>query len=265
MTEPMLSDPSSLAQAAKQFTAEPVVAITTQAPSDTEVALPGGFINREGALVKYAEVRELNGADEEAIARSGSTGRALNTMLQRGLVSLGMESTSKEDLDTLLSGDRDAILIGVRKATFGKNIEFSGSCPTCSAEQSIILDLDNDIPVKTLEDPVEDRLWEYQSKLGTVIVGLPTGLTQRRLLENSDKTAAELNTILLSGCIASIGGSPSMGATSVLKLSWKDREILVQQILERNPGPRLGEVKKACEACGEDIPMPLTLAALFRV
>lgn len=265
MTEPMLSDPSSLAQAVKQFAAEPVVEITTQAPSDTEVALPGGFINREGALVKYAEVRELNGADEEAIARSGSTGRALNTMLQRGLVSLGMESTSKEDLDTLLSGDRDAILIGVRKATFGKSIEFSGACPSCSAEQSIVLDLDKDIPVKNLEDPVEDRLWEYQSKLGTVIVGLPTGLTQRRLLENADKTAAELNTILLSGCIASIGGSPSMGATSVLKLSWKDREILVQQILERNPGPRLGEVKKACEACGEDIPMPLTLAALFRV
>lgn len=265
MTEPMLSDPQSLAQAAKQFTAEPVVEIITQAPSDTEVALPGGFINREGALVKYAEVRELNGADEEAIARSGSTGRALNTMLQRGLVSLGMESTSKEDLDTLLSGDRDAILIGVRKATFGKNIEFSGACPNCSVEQSIVLDLDTDIPVKSLEDPVEDRLWEYESKLGTVIVGLPTGLTQRRLLENSDKTAAELNTILLSGCIASIGGSPSMGATSVLKLSWKDREVLVQQILERNPGPRLGEVKKACEACGEDIPMPLTLAALFRV
>ena len=108
-------------------------------------------------------------------------------------------------------------------------------------------------------------MWEYESKLGTVIVGLPTGLTQRRLLENSDKNSAELNTILLSGCIASINGSPSIGATSVLKLSWKDRDVLVQQILERNPGPRLGEVKKACEACGEDILMPLTLAALFRV
>lgn len=265
MTEQMLSDPQSLAQAAKQFAAEPVVQVITQAPSDTEVVLPGGFINREGALVKYAEVRELNGADEEAIARSGNTGRALNTMLQRGLVTLGMESTSKEDLDTLLSGDRDAILIGIRRATFGKSIEFSGACPSCSAEQTLVLDLDTDIPVVTLDDPIEDRLWEYTSKLGTVIVGLPTGLTQRRLLENSEKTASELNTILLSGCVASINGSPSMGAPSVLKLSWKDREILVQQILERNPGPRLGEVKKACEACGEDIPMPLTLASLFRV
>ena len=265
MTETLISDPQLVAKAAKQFAEEPKVEIVTKAPSDTEVTLPGGFVNREGALVKYAEVRELNGADEEAIARAGTTGRALNTMLQRGLVSIGMETASKEDLDTLLSGDRDAILIGIRKATFGKTIEFQGACTECSAEQALILDLDKDIPITTLENPVEDRMWEYESKLGTVIVGLPTGLTQRRLLENSDKNSAELNTILLAGCIASINGSPSIGATSVLKLSWKDRDVLVQQILERNPGPRLGEVKKACEACGEDILMPLTLAALFRV
>ena len=261
----LISDPKLVAAAAKQFAEEVKVEVTTKAPSDTEVTLPGGFINREGALVKYAEVRELNGADEESIARSGTTGRALNTMLQRGLVSLGMETTSKEDLDTLLSGDRDAILIGVRKATFGKDIEFTGACPSCSADQVIVLDLDKDIPIKTLKDPIEDRMWAYESKLGTVMVGLPTGLTQRRLLENSEKNSAELNTILLAGCVASINGSPSVGASDVLKLSWKDRDVLVQQILERNPGPRLGEVKKSCEACGEDIPMPLTLAALFRV
>ena len=261
----LITDPKIVNQAVKALEAEPVVKVTTQAPSDTEVSLPGGFINREGALVKYAEVRELNGADEEAVARAGSTGRALNVMLQRGLVSLGMESASKEDLDTLLSGDRDAILIGIRRATFGNTIDFTGTCPSCRTEQNLTLDLNKDIPVVELKDPKEDRLWTYESKLGTVVVGLPTGNTQRRLLENTDKNSAELNTILLAGCVASINGSPSIGASTVLKLSWKDREAIVQEILERNPGPRLGEVKKACEACGEEIPMPLTLAALFRI
>jgi hypothetical protein len=261
----LLSDPQIIAQAAKQFEEEPAVVVTTQAPSDTEVSLPGGFINREGALVKYAEVRELNGADEETIARSGSTGRALSTMLQRGLVSLGMEPTSKEDLDTLLSGDRDAILIGIRKATFGATIDFDVTCQHCKATVVTTIDLDKDIPVETLKDPLEDRNWVYESKLGPVGVTLPTGSVQRKLLENSDKTAAELNTILLAGCVGSINGAPSLGASSVLKLSWKDREKLVEEILNRNPGPRLGEVKKACEACGETMDLPLTLAALFRV
>jgi hypothetical protein len=265
VSETLISDPQAVAKAVKALDVEPAVEVKTQVPSDSEVALPGGFINREGALVKYAEVRELNGADEEAIARAGSTGKALNIMLQRGLVSLGMEQASKEDLEKLLSGDRDAILIGIRRATFGNTIDFDGACPTCAAEQTITLDLSTDIPVKELEDPIGDRIWEYTSKLGTVVVGLPTGLTQRRLLENSDKNSAELNTILLAGCVASIDGSPSMGAPSVLRLSWKDRDALVQEILDRNPGPRLGEVSKACQACGEQIPMPLTLAALFRI
>lgn len=266
MAETLISDPKVVAQAVKSIElSAPAVEITTQAPSDSEVSLPGGFINREGALIKYAEVRELNGADEEAIARAGSTGKALNVMLQRGLVSLGMEQASKEDLEKLLSGDRDAILIGIRRATFGHTIDFEGACPTCSAEQTITLDLNNDIPIKTLDDPVEDRMWTYESKNGRVVVGLPTGLTQRRLLENSDKNSAELNTILLAGCIASVNGSPSIGAPTVLQLGWKDREVLVQEILDKNPGPRLGEVSKACQACGEQIPMPLSLAALFRV
>jgi hypothetical protein len=265
VSETLTSNPQLIAQAAKAFDAQPVVEVKTQIPSDSEVALPGGFINREGALVKYAEVKELNGADEEAIARAGSTGKALNVMLQRGLVNLGMETASKEDLEKLLSGDRDAILIGIRRATFGNTIDFEGACPTCSAEQTLTLDLTTDVPIKSLEDPVEDRMWVYNSKLGSVVVGLPTGLTQRRLLENSEKNSAELNTILLAGCVASIDGSPSLGAPSVLRLSWKDRDALVQEILDRNPGPRLGEVSKACQACGEQIPMPLTLAALFRI
>ena len=141
----------------------------------------------------------------------------------------------------------------------------TGTCPSCRTEQNITLDLNKDIPIVELNDPKEDRLWTYESKLGTVVIGLPTGNTQRRLLENTDKNSAELNTILLAGCVASINGSPSIGASTVLKLSWKDREAIVQEILERNSGPRLGEVKKACEACGEEIPMPLTLAALFRI
>jgi hypothetical protein len=266
VAETLISDPKVVAKAVKDLeAAAPVVEITTEAPSDSEVSLPGGFINREGALIKYAEVRELNGADEEAIARAGSTGKALNVMIQRGLVSLGMDNASREDLEKLLSGDRDAILIGIRKATFGNTIDFEGACPNCSAEQTITLDLTKDIPVKTLEDPIEDRMWTYESKQGKVVIGLPTGLTQRRLLENNDKNSAELNTILLAGCIASVNGSPSIGASTVLQLGWKDRELIVQEILDRNPGPRLGEVSKACQACGEQIPMPLTLAALFRV
>jgi hypothetical protein len=266
MSENMSTDPTVINKLSEQLLEEPAPEIKTVAPSSSEVILPGGFVAGDGSLIKYAEVRELNGMDEEAISKAGSTGRALVVMLQRGLVSLGMEKPDKDAFDSLLSGDRDSILIGIRRITFGNEIEFEFECPHCQTELAVSVDLTNDIPYKTLENPLEDRKFTYDSaKNGAIVVGLPTGITQKKLLENSDKTAAEINTILLAGCVESVNGIVSMGATTVLKLGMKDREKIISEILTRNPGPRLGEVKTTCEACGEEIPMPLSLADLFRL
>jgi hypothetical protein len=260
-----ITDPTIIEQAIKDVE-KPAVKIKTVAPSSSEVTLPGGFINREGALVKYAEVRELNGMDEEAIAKAGSSSRALLVMLQRGLVSIGTEEANKQDLDNLLSGDRDAILIGIRKVTFGTEADFSLTCPHCRTGLGVTVDLDEDVPYRELEDPINDRVFDYESKKhGVIRVSLPTGATQRKLMENTDKTLAELNTILLAGCVDSVNGIVSMGASTVLKLGMADREALVSNIISRNPGPRLGEVSTHCEACGEEIPMPLALTDLFRL
>lgn len=265
MTNQPITDPTVIEQAIKDVE-KPAVQIKTVAPSNTEVSLPGGFINREGSLVKYAEVRELNGMDEEAIAKAGSSSRALLVMLQRGLVSVGSEQANKQDLDSLLSGDRDALLIGIRKITFGTEAEFSLTCPHCKTDLDVTVDLDEDIPYRELEDPINGRIFEYESKKSGIIrCALPNGSTQRKLMENTDKTLAELNTILLAGCVLSVNGQTSLGASTVLKLGMADREALIQEIIKRNPGPRLGEVSTHCEACGEEIPMPLALTDLFRL
>ena len=39
-----------------------------KSPVDTTVELPGGYITSAGELLRTAEVRELNGRDEEAIS-----------------------------------------------------------------------------------------------------------------------------------------------------------------------------------------------------
>ena len=90
------SDPKVVNAAISAALAEEPVVVETAAPSSTEVSLPGGFVSREGILAKYAEVRELNGADEEAIAKAGFLGKALQTILQKGLVSIGGEPVDKD-------------------------------------------------------------------------------------------------------------------------------------------------------------------------
>jgi len=260
----IITDAELVNQYAKKALEEPEEEVTTRAPSDSEVTLPGGYLTPSG-VIRTAEVRELNGEDEEIVSRTGSTAKALNALLERGLVKIGNEEVTRDHLDQLLSGDRDAILIGIRTITFGSELSVTVRCGNCSQQQQVVIDLLTDVPSKELKDAVNDRNWVVETKKGTVTVALPNGIVQKKLMDNIDKTAAEVNTILLSGCITSINGAPSVGARTALSLGMADRNKIIDEILNRNPGPRLGEVKKTCQACGEDIPLPLSLTDLFRL
>lgn len=264
MTE-IITDAELISKFAAQAMEEPEKVIETRAPSESEVDLPGGFIGANRKVILTAEVRELNGMDEELIAKAGSSAKAFNVLLQRGLVKLGSEDVTKDQIDGLLSGDRDAILIAIRRATFGNTLDLNINCPSCNAPQTTSIDLIEDVPVKRLENPIEDRTFYVETKKGPVAVALPTGVVQKRLVDNMDKSIAEMNTVLLAGCILSVNGSPSSGASTALALGMADRTKVLDAITDRNPGPRLGEVKKACQACNEDIELPLSLTDLFRL
>jgi hypothetical protein len=259
------NDPKVVSAAIAEATKEAPVEITTLAPSNNEVSLPGGYITQEGTLVKYAEVRELNGADEEAIAKAGSLSRVLTTIIQKGLVSLGGEKVTKDSFDELLSGDRDAILLGIRRVTFGEIAEYQMTCASCGETSLVEIDLDKDVPIKELLNPIADRKWTVELRNGSAVVTFPNGRVQNLLMENATKTSAELNTILLQECVLGVDGKGSLGASTVLKLGIADRETLLSEILEKNPGPSLGEVSKNCEACGAVNNTPVSLVALFRL
>jgi hypothetical protein len=266
VTQPnIITDAELLSQFASKAMEEPAVVINTRAPAKNEVNLITGFINKAGETIKIAEVRELNGADEEAIAKAGSSGKALNVILQKGLVSLGDAPATKEDLDSLVAGDRDAILLGIRRVTFGETVKLNVTCGSCADTKDILVHLVDDVPIKEF-DETNGRTWNVELKDGKVaVVTLPTGALQRKIMENLDKTGPELNTIVLAGCLLSIDGRPSAGVSTVLKLGVLDRDTLLTNIMNNLSGPRLGEVKKVCEACGEKMNIPLNLADLFRV
>lgn len=266
MSDVTFTDAATVSALGKSVEEKPENVVKTVAPSNTTVSLPGGIIGQDGALVKYAEVRELTGLDEEAISKAGSVGRALTVILERGVVSIGSAPVTKADLDRLLIGDRDALLLGIRRVTFGDTVDFSFQCPTCSTELDVSLNLDTDVPVKEMEDPINDRVFTYMSKTrGPIVLNLPTGSVQKKLVESTDKTLAEMNTIILGGCIRSVNGEPSLGVATALKLGLADRDELIAELVKRAPGPRLGEVTTTCEACAGEIALPLSLADLFRL
>ena len=260
ITSDNIQDIQDLAKKISEFSE-----IKNRLPEDPTVELPGGFLNPDGSIVKVATVRELNGYDEEIIARGGNRAIMLNTILSRGLEKIGYKTPTTDDLDSLLAGDRDAILLGIRKLTFGKTVNGTTVCPGCGVRQDVLIDLDEDIETKELTDPLNDRIFEIDLKAGKAVVGLPNGIVQKQLADNLTKSTPERMTIFLSGCLVSIDDEPSIGLSSALKLGILDRENLLAEITSRNPGPRLEAVVKACKACGVEISVPLSLADLFRL
>lgn len=241
---------------------KPKAAITP--PSDTVVTLPGGYVTADGEVITEAEVRELNGRDEEAIAKASSVGKVLTAILARGTVKIGELEATEDILEQMFAGDRDALLLGVYKATFGTEAELSTYCGGCDDYKSILIDIDEDIRVVRLSDPIEGRKFTVKGKTNTYTLVLPNGKVQKNLLSNSDKTLAELTTILLEGTVREINGSPVFTKAQVQEIGLVDRRKIADELTKRAFGPVFEEVKVACPDCDGEVVAPINLGALFR-
>jgi len=233
-------------------------------PSDEVTLLAGLYNPFTGELVETAEIRELNGNDEEAISKITDYGRSLLSILQRGTVKIGDKPCTQDLLDSLLAGDREYLIIKIRIATFGAEIELEGKCTHCDELQKFIINLESDVSITPLEEK-HIRSFTVDCKVGEVRVDLPNGAVQRKLISSTDKTSAELDSILLKECITDINGLPIMDPNQVKKLGMQDRRTLLKAITDKNPGPDLSTIAKNCSSCGLEVPIPLTLADLFRL
>ena len=226
--------------------------------------LPGGYTSPAGEIAWTAEVRELNGRDEEQIAKTTTLIKALNVVLSRGLTKVGDFPVDDMLLNNMLAGDRDYVLMRIYAATFGEDVTTTRFCPDCQRNTEVSLNLLKDVKVRELDDP-SDRRFTVQCSVGPVVVDLPTGHTQKLLMASIDKSVAELSTILLENTVTSINGNQTLGRSSVLELSIRDRRLINEVIAERSPGPQMQDASAACSQCGAVVEVPLSVAALFQL
>ena len=245
----------------------PVMPDTT----DVMVDLPAGWMTHEGLLVSSARCRELNGYDEEKLSRvdpSKNVAVYVTELLFLGVDDLGGQKPTKDVLRSLLIGDRDALMLGIRQATYGNEVEFKLTCTVCDNDSLIKVMLDEDVPVTKLEDP---HVRDFEVPLRNnrhATVRLLTGEAQEAVSEdNSKKTTAEITTVMLAKSVVAINGKPVMGRTEdVLMLSAADRQAITDFVVEHQPGPQLNkEIPVACSVCGEEYPILLGLPNLFRL
>lgn len=263
------SNPGLANQLAKEAMAAAPVEVTQeplkiQAPSDGVVTLPGGYLNVAGEVIASAKVRELNGVDEEAIARQSTLGKVMTTILSRAVTSVGDEQATEAVLDNLLAGDADALMVGIYKSTFGNNVTVPSFCSGCNNYKQVEVDLDSDLEYKGLLDPIGDRIFTVKGKSIEYEVRLPSRKTQKEMMHGADKTTAELNSILLEGCVLRIGSTSVFSKSQVQAINLADRKSILQAISDRNPGPKFGGVQVDCAECGGKVDVPISLGAIFR-
>jgi hypothetical protein len=251
--------------------AKPEIAL----PAGGNFSLPGGYVlGSDYASVRYdAEVRELTGADEEALtkARQAGIGKYISTLLSAGAVSVGNESASPLLLSNLLLGDRDMLLMEIRRATYGDEIVWDQySCPWCGEEFRLSVTLD-EIPVRRLDNPA-DRIFEVELRKGRKAhVRLPVGSDQEAILAVADRLSEpEQNTLLLSRVLISVveadgtenavTGNPDFARA----LGVVDRKSILDAIENKQPGPQYNGVKFTHDSCGKEVPVFIQAGDLFQ-
>lgn len=235
------------------------------APSATLSTLPVG-IQIDGKTVRDAEIRELNGSDEEAIDRvSRNSLRFFDKLLQLGVVSLGGTAPTTEQLKQLYVGDRDSLMLDIRIATFGPELEMVAvRCPGCQDLVDFTVDLSTIVRRGLPEgSPTVDL---RGGRIATV--RFPTGEDQEHIMAETEATTGQTNTLLLARCLEHID-IPSAGiripgsADTALKLGIADRRKILMYLAEHAPGPQTMSLTVAHDRCGKEVPLPLTVADIF--
>lgn len=243
-------------------------------PADTIIDLPGGWVNPSSGVETTAEVRELTGADEEALSRITKDGepdwiRYVSEIMARGLVNIGSYPADAPSRGRLLIGDQAAILLGIRRATYGDEYETRINCQFCNKQSDVAYDLRSkerggDIEYKRLDDP-ENIFRSVPLRNGQEAeVRLVTVADQHEALKDLRRTTAEQDTILLARCVRAIDGQPLLGEAAARDLSAGNRRTLEKHLYTKQPGPQLGEVKGQCPVCSREISISLSMPALFQ-
>lgn len=249
-------------------------------PTDGKVTLPGGFrrvrITDTGTKfepVTTAWVRELNGEDEERIAKARLTGDPedfMKAILVSGVERLGDEKPTSDDLSSLLLGDREYLLLEISRATYGDKIDYEKMpCPVCGDTFDLSVSLSEEIPVSRLKNVDESSFEIRISKDRVAHVRLPSVAVAVDLAEA--ETAPEADTAVIAHSVTTIkggvGGDLDLNGDKDLarKLTMRDRKTIVDELYRRMPGPDYNGVRFDHEpGCGKEVRLQITLADLFR-
>lgn len=239
-------------------------------PDDGKVSLTFGLLNGDDYETE-AEVRELNGADEEALAKFTNMVDLADAILSRAVVRIGSvvlsdlpPSERQTTLGPLLAGDRELLFLGIIATTYGDKREVPFVCPHCEMQNEVDVIISEDFKPE-VKEPIKPT-YEFTTSKGEVIVyRLANGFDQLSLSRKKGLTVAQANSSILHDCILSVDGMPPFSPMEfVLNMGMKDRRELLARMEDAQPGVDMG-LSLNCPNCGEDVKLLVSWEDIFRL
>jgi len=218
----------------------------------------------------YVSLNQMTGIEEEILADTKlgkNAGKLITALLHSVITSVDGKKINKQYLRDMFVGDRDAILLELRKISLGNTLLTIFNCPSCGEKLQEEWDLDLlDTKVAEgteLEITLTDGLRDKEGNVYTdVIATYPTGAIQEQIAMVMKQNTSKGNTLLLQKCIKSIGGVEKISTEAIRRLTKRDRDILIKQIDKDSPGVDFN-VSVTCEECGNSFESFLDLSNFF--
>jgi hypothetical protein len=208
--------------------------------SDGSFNLPGGYLDGNGCH-REAVLRPLRGSDEDWILSLPHTVPepvAVTELLSRCVKRIGSLRATRDLLRRLSIGDRDFLMLQLRRMTFGAKAEVVLTCPNpgCNEKMDAAFTLD-EIPVQTREPQATYRA-------GTAEFRLPQGADQESLAQQPQQDYKEMVGELLALCLVNVSRNDA------LRLTDSSIAVIETAMEEASPSVHL-ELTATCTGCGE--------------
>ena len=126
----------------------------------TTTELPVGYFNEtDSTVARQVTLRKMTGREEALLADPklrGYGGKLISALLANCVVSIeGVNQTTPDVIRSLASGDRNFLLLELRRLTFGDELPARYRCPSCQGTTEVWEDL-SQLEVKSVEDATQE-------------------------------------------------------------------------------------------------------------
>jgi hypothetical protein len=218
-----------------------------------EVTVPGG-VAVDGARRRDAGLRPVVGADEAFLLDAGALApvERSTALLARCLVRLGpREPPGDEHVRGLAAGDREALLLRLRRLTLGDRLDLVLSCPACGEALGLELRVG-----ELLVPPYDDWAPEHSLALDEVRVSfrLPTGGDLEAAARVAAVDPGAGARLVLERCVLRVEGAPDLPAEAA--------EAVAARMAELDPQADV-VLEMPCAVCGHRFAVSLDAGDLL--